>query len=111
MNAPERMWRALAKHDWGAVRSQFHRTAIVERPGAGERLTVDEFVADHREHAARGDFEIHVLRSLNAEGTTIVIEARAGGARCAGLYDLHDARIAGAVEYWVPPASPAPPTG
>jgi hypothetical protein len=107
MNAPERMWRALAKRDWGAVRPQFHRSAIIERPAAGERLTVDEFIADHREHAARGDFEIHVLRSLNAEGTTIVIEARAGGARCAGLYDLHDGRIAGAVEYWVPPTPAA----
>ena len=31
MNAPERMWRDLAKRDWAAVRSQFHRTAIVQR--------------------------------------------------------------------------------
>jgi hypothetical protein len=107
MNAPERMWRALARRDWGSVRPQFHRSAIIERPAADERLTVDEFIADHREHAARGDFEIQVLRSLNAEGTTIVIEARAGGARCAGLYDLHDGRIAGAVEYWVPPTPAA----
>jgi hypothetical protein len=103
MNAPERMWRALAQRDWPGVRSQFHRTAIVERPAAGGRLDPDEFVADHREHAARGDFEIEVLRSLNAGGTIIVIEARAGGARCAGIYDLHDGRIAGAVEYWVMP--------
>jgi hypothetical protein len=51
----------------------------------------------------RADFEVEVLRSLNAGGTTIVIEARAGSARCAGIYDLHDGRIAGAVEYWVPP--------
>jgi hypothetical protein len=103
MNAPERMWRALAQRDWPGVRSQFHRTAIVERPSAGDRLDPDEFVADHREHAARGDFEIEVLRSLNAGGAIIVIEARAGGARCAGIYDLHDGRIAGAVEYWVMP--------
>jgi hypothetical protein len=104
MNAPERLWRALAARDWTAVPRQFHRSAIIERPAAGERLDLDEFVADHREHAARGDFEVQVLRSLNASGTTIVIEARAGSARCAGIYDLHDGRIAGAVEYWVPPA-------
>jgi hypothetical protein len=104
MNAPERLWRALAARDWTAVPRQFHRSAIIERPAAGERFDLDEFVADHREHAARGDFEVEVLRSLNAGGTTIVIEARAGSARCAGIYDLHDGRIAGAVEYWVPPA-------
>jgi SnoaL-like domain len=104
MNAAERLWRALAQRDWAGVRSQFHRSAVIERPAASERLDVDELVADHREHAARGDFEVEVLRSLNAGGTTIVIEARAGGARCAGIYDLHDGRIAGAVEYWVPPA-------
>jgi hypothetical protein len=103
MNAPERLWRALAARDWSAVPRQFHRSAIIERPAAGERLDLDEFIADHREHAARGDFEVEVLRSLNAGGTTIVIEARAGRARCAGIYDLHEGRIAGAVEYWVPP--------
>jgi hypothetical protein len=103
MNAPERLWRALAARDWTAVPRQFNRSAIIERPAAGERLDLDEFVADHREHAARGGFEVEVLRSLNAGGTTIVIEARAGSARCAGIYDLHDGRIAGAVEYWVPP--------
>ena len=103
MNAPERLWRALAARDWSAVPRQFHRSAIIERPAAGERLDLDEFIADHREHAARGDFEVEVLRSLNAGGTTIVIEARAGSARCAGIYDLHEGRIAGAVEYWVPP--------
>jgi hypothetical protein len=104
MNAPERLWRALAQRDWTAVPRQFHRTAIIERPAAGERLDLDEYVADHREHAARGDFDIEVLRSLNAGGTTIVIEALAGSSRCAGIYDLHDGRIAGAVEYWVRPS-------
>jgi hypothetical protein len=108
MNAPERLWRALAQRDWPRVRSQFHRSAVIERVGghgSGERLDLEEFVADHRERAARGDFDIEVLRSLNAGGTIIVIEARAGSARCAGIYDLHDGRIAGAVEYWVPPAA------
>jgi hypothetical protein len=103
MNAAERLWRALARRDWEAVRAQFHPSAVVERPASGERLRLDDFLADHREHAARGAFEVDVLRTLTA-GSTVVVEARAGAARCAGIYDLHDARIAGAVEYWAPPA-------
>jgi limonene-1,2-epoxide hydrolase len=108
MNAAERLWRALARRDWKGVRAQFHPAAVVERPSSGTRLGVDELIADHREHAARGDFEVRVLRTLSA-GTTVVVEARVGDARCAGLYDLHDARIAGAVEYWVAPSPSAAP--
>jgi hypothetical protein len=103
MNAAERLWRALGRRDWDGARAQFHPAAVVARPSSGTSLDVDEFIADHREHAARGDFEVNVLRTLRA-GSTVVVEARVGGARCAGLYDLHEAKIAGAVEYWVPPA-------
>jgi hypothetical protein len=35
------------------------------------------------------------------EGRCVVVEARVGGAYCAGFYDLHDGLIAGATEYWV----------
>jgi hypothetical protein len=107
MNAAERLWRGLARHDWEAVRAQFHPTAIVERfgggwvgrPGSGARLDVDEFLAAHRVDAAHGEVEVEVLRSLT-DGTACVIEARVGEARCAAIYDLHEGRIAGAVEYW-----------
>ncbi|HEX7297831.1 MAG TPA: nuclear transport factor 2 family protein [Solirubrobacteraceae bacterium] len=102
MNAAERLWRALGRRDWDGARAQFHPAAVVERPSSASSLDVDELIADHREHAARGDFDVHVIRCLSA-GTTIVIEARVGSARCAGLYDLHEAKIAGAVEYWVRP--------
>jgi hypothetical protein len=37
------------------------------------------------------------------DGKAAVIEARVGDRRCAAIYDLHDGRIAGAVEYWAPP--------
>jgi ketosteroid isomerase-like protein len=103
MNAAERLWRALARRDWDGVRAQFHPAASVERPSSGTRLDLEGFIADHREHAARGESEVHVLRVVSA-GVTVVVEARVGGARCAGLYDLHEGKIAGAVEYWVPPA-------
>lgn len=100
MNAPERLWRGIARHDWEAVRAQFHTSAIVERPATGARLNVEEFVAAHREEAARSGGDVEVLRSIN-DGKTHVIEARAGNARCAGIYDVHDGRIAGATEYWI----------
>jgi hypothetical protein len=117
MNAAERLWRDLARRDWDGVRAQFHPSAVVVRLGlgggvsgsdAGTRLDVEGFIGDARERAARRDFEVHVLRTLTA-GPTVVVEARVGGARCAGLYDLHEAKVAGAVEYWVSPPRPAPP--
>jgi hypothetical protein len=103
MNAAERLWRGLARHDWEAVRAQFHPSAEIERPATHTRLDVDEFIAEHRVDAARGERDVEVLRSV-ADGKTSVIEARSGSARCVGIYDLHDGRIAGATEYWVPPA-------
>jgi hypothetical protein len=103
MNAAERLWRGLARHDWEAVRAQFHASAVVELAGAGTRQDVDEFVAAHRVAAARGEGEIEVLRSV-VDGKAAVIEARAGDRRCACIYDLHDGRIAGGVEYWTQPS-------
>jgi limonene-1,2-epoxide hydrolase len=99
MNAAERLWRALARRDWEGVRAQFHHSAMVERAGAGTRQDVDEFIAAHRVAAGRGEDEIEVLRSA-VDGRTALIEARVGDRRCAAIYDLHDGRIAGAVEYW-----------
>jgi hypothetical protein len=99
VNAAERLWRGLARRDWEAVRAQFHPSAVIERARDGTRLDVAEYVAEQRVEAARGADEIEVLRSL-LDGKAAVIEARMGDRRCAGIYDLHDGRIAGAVEYW-----------
>jgi hypothetical protein len=97
MNAPERLWRGLAAHDWEAVRSQFQPTALVEWPHADRRMPVAEYVAVQRERAGR---PVDVRRVVT-EGRNVVVEARVGDARCAGFYDLHDGLIAGAVEYWL----------
>jgi hypothetical protein len=98
MNAAERLWRGLEAHDWPAVRSQFQPTAVVELPHSGDLLPVDEYVARRRERAGgRGV----AVRRVVSEGRNVVVEAEVGEARCAGLYDLHDGLIAGAVEYWV----------
>jgi hypothetical protein len=99
VNAAERLWRGLGRRDWEAVRAQFHPSAVIERARDGTRLDVEEYVAEQRVEAARGADEIEVLRSL-LDGKAAVIEARMGDRRCAGIYDLHDGRIAGAVEYW-----------
>jgi limonene-1,2-epoxide hydrolase len=99
VNAPERLWRGLAHHDWEAVRAQFHASAVIERAGDGTRLSVEEYVAAHRVAAGRTEVEIEVLRSV-VDGKAAVIEARVGERRCAGIYDLHDGRIASAIEYW-----------
>jgi hypothetical protein len=99
VNAAERLWRGLARHDWEAVRAQFHPSAVVERAGTDTRQDVDEYIAAHRVEAARGDHEIEILRSV-VDGRAQVIEARVGERRVAGIYDLHDGRIAGAIEYW-----------
>ena len=100
MNAAERLWRGLGRRDWEAVRAQFHPSAVIERAGDGTRLDVEEYLAAHRVAAGRGEEgEIEVLRSV-VDGKAAVIEARVGDRRCAGIYDLHDGRIAGAIEYW-----------
>jgi limonene-1,2-epoxide hydrolase len=99
VNAAERLWRGLSRHDWEAVRAQFHPSAVIERAGEGAQLGVDDYIAGHRVAAGRGEDEIEVLRSV-IDGRAAVIEARVGDRRCAGIYDLHDGRIAGAIEYW-----------
>jgi SnoaL-like protein len=99
MNAAERLWRGLRRHDWEAVRAQFHPSAVIEDAGSGVRRDVDEFIATQRVEVARGEGEIEVLRCV-VDGKTAVIEARVGDRRCAAIYDVHDGRIAGAVEYW-----------
>jgi len=100
VNAAERLWRGLGRRDWEAVRAQFHPSAVIERAGDGTRVSVEEYVAAHRVAAGRGEEgEIEVLRAV-VDGKAAVIEARVGDRRCAGIYDLHDGRIASAVEYW-----------
>ena len=98
MNAVERLWRALEARDWPSVRSQFQPNAVVEWPHSGERMEVDEYVAAVRARPA--DREVAVRR-VATEGRIVAVEARAGTARCAAFYDLHDGLIVGASEYWI----------
>jgi hypothetical protein len=97
MNAVERLWRALAAQDWASARAQFRPNATVEWPHRAERLDIDEYLGRMRALAAAG-IEAH---RVVAEGRYVAVEARAGGARCAAFYDLHDGLIASGVEYWL----------
>jgi hypothetical protein len=97
MNAVERLWRALAERDWTSARAQFRPNATVAWPHVAATLAVDEYVARLRERAAE---DVEVLRVV-AEGRYVAVEARAGGARCAAFYDLHDGLIVSGTEYWV----------
>jgi hypothetical protein len=99
MNAVERLWQGLGARDWPAVRSQFQAGAVIEWPHTGARLDVGEYVASQRERTAGGQV-VHVERVVS-EGRGVAVDARVGDARCGGFYDLHDGRIAIAVEYWV----------
>jgi hypothetical protein len=100
MNACERLWRGLAARDWRAVRSQFGPNAVVEWPHAAARMDVEEYIARQRAGAVGRGADVQLGRVVT-EGRNVVVEARVGPMRCAGLYDLHEGRIVRAVEYWV----------
>jgi SnoaL-like domain len=104
VNAAERYWRALRRHDWHAAAAQFHSTATIERVGTTQRLTPEQSLAAMRDWGA-GAPEVEVV-TLVSTGERVAVRARLSGERgtrhCAGFYDLHDGRIAAAAELWVP---------
>jgi hypothetical protein len=96
MNAVERLWRALAQHDWAAAQSQFRPHATVTWPPGGEVVGVAEYLSRVRE---RDVADVEVLQVV-VEGRYVAVEARMGDARGAAFYDLHDGLIVSATEYW-----------
>jgi hypothetical protein len=112
VNAVERLWRAIAARDWANAAAQFLPNAEVLWPHTGERMGAAEYVAVNRAYPGR--WTIAVERVV-ADGERVAVEVRVTDGdstyACAGFYDLHQARIAGAVEYWVQPGAEAPPAG
>jgi hypothetical protein len=100
MNAARRLWRALERRDWNAVRAQLHEHAEIEWPHAGQRLTVDEYIAAQ---VARLDDHPVRVRRIAGSGQLVAVEATVGDERCAGFYDLHVALVESATEYWISP--------
>jgi SnoaL-like protein len=110
VNAVERLWRAIGERDWAGAADQFLPNAQVLWPHTGERLTAAEYVALNRAYPGRWAAEV---QRIVGDGNRIAAEVRVTGGEetyvCAGFYDLHQARIAGAVEYWVQPGAEKPP--
>jgi hypothetical protein len=102
MNAVDRLWRALDHGDWAAMAAQLGRGARIERPGE-DTLGAEDYVAWHR--AAGAPESVRRRRSVG-DGTIVAFEAgvERGGERfrVLALYDLHDARVRGGTEVWVP---------
>jgi hypothetical protein len=110
VNAVERLWRAIAARDWNGALAQFLPQAEVLWPHTGERMTAAEYVAVNR--AYPGDWAIAIDRVVSAgEHVAVQLTVIDGDEThlCAGFYDLHQARIAGAIEIWVEPGSQEPP--
>jgi hypothetical protein len=102
VNAAERLWRAFGRDDWRAAEAQMHADVEVLWAVSGERLDREEYL--FRVRARLDGRPIDVLREIRG-GKQIALEViagRDGGRqdRCAAFYDLHDGRIALAVEYW-----------
>jgi hypothetical protein len=104
MNAAERLWQALAAHDWARARSQFGPNAVVDWPHADTRMDAGAYVAAMQALLATGPATV---RRTAGEGRILAVEATIGPARCGGFYDLHDGLIHEATEYWVRGTPPA----
>jgi SnoaL-like domain len=110
VNAVERLWRAIAARDWDGASAQFLPNAEVLWPHTGERMSAPEYVAVNRAYPGTWAIE---LERIVGDGELVAVELRVSDGDethlCAGFYDLHQARIAGAVEIWVEPGSQTPP--
>jgi hypothetical protein len=109
VNAVERLWRAIGARDWAGAAAQFLPNAEVVWPHTGERMSATEYVAVNRAYPGR--WAVELLRVVG-EGAHVAVEVRvtdgAEAYACAGFYDVHQARIAGAVEYWLAPGAETP---
>jgi hypothetical protein len=108
MNAAERLWAALAARDWPRALAQFLPNAVVEWPHSGARMEVGAYVGAMEVLLSTATVEI---RRTAGEGHLVAVEAAIGAARCGGFYDLHEGRIRGATEYWVPGTVPGAGSG
>jgi hypothetical protein len=103
MNAVERLWRALERHDWPGVTAQLEPAATVFWPHMGKTVSRDEYVVITRTYGE--DWSVDMRRTIG-EGHAIAVEATVRRAEqsfcCAAFYDLQGGLIANATEYWFP---------
>ena len=96
MNAVERLWRAIARHDYPAIAAQLHEHARIEWPHSGEHLSATEYVVRQR---LAGERDIQILRIL-VDDERVALHAVVDGRHLGAFYDLQQSRIATGVEIW-----------
>ena len=103
MNAVERLWRALARRDWGSAQRQLHPHARISWPHTGEVFPdAETYVTAIR--LSPGTPTVHVERVVADDrvvGVLVRLEREDGERRCGGFYQLQEGRIAGGTELWV----------
>jgi hypothetical protein len=96
VNAPERLWRGIARGDYAAIAAQLHEHARIDWPHSGERLSATEYVVRQR---LAGERTIQIVRVLTDE-ERVAVHARVDDRTVGGFYDLQQGRIAAGVEIW-----------
>jgi hypothetical protein len=96
MNAPERLWRGIARRDYASIAAQLHEHARIEWPHTHESLSATEYVVRQR---LAGDRDVEVLRVL-VDDERVAVHATVAGRTVGAFYDLQQGRIASGVEIW-----------
>jgi hypothetical protein len=111
VNAVERLWRGITHQDWKAVAAQLQPGVVVELPGTGERLIGPEaYVMSHRLRPEHGTVAVRqIISGEQCAAVHAVITTSTASEHVMGFYDLHETRIAHAVELWAVAGATAPP--
>jgi hypothetical protein len=96
VNAPERLWRGIARGDYAAIAAQLHEHARIDWPHSGERLSATEYVVRQR---LAGERTIQIVRVLT-DDERVAVHAQVDDRTVGGFYDLQQGRIAAGVEIW-----------
>ncbi len=111
MNAVERLWAAMRRHDWKSVASQLHPGVVTEYPATGERFVgPDEFVMSHRlrpEEITVASFE--VISGEQMAAVHAIITTPSGTDHMMAFYRLQESRISHIIELWETVGATPPP--
>lgn len=111
MNAVDRLWRAIAHQDWNAVGAQLQPNVVVVLPGTDERLVGPHaYVMSHRLRPE--EVTVRVVQKLAGDqlvAVHAVVTTPSTTEHVMGFYNLHETRIAHAVELWTVHGATPPP--
>ena len=104
MNAVDRLWRAVRREDWESAAAQMHEFAVVRWPHTDERFDrAADYILAHRLDAQRRsavDVRRTITEGLDVALWVVVTYPEGETWHCGAVYELHEARIAHAVEVW-----------